>query len=107
VLAFLSELNDETVLGTTNKKAEFTPPKQSVIQRRVGANAKELWALHQQRLSELNPNIPAKTIVGLDQVAAFEDKTLHRSYEDKVRRGIWVEMTEAEVAALRAKGIQK
>jgi hypothetical protein len=40
---------------------------------------------------------------GLGDVAAFEDKMLHASYDDKIRRGIWVEMTDAEVAALRAK----
>ena len=38
----------------------------------------------------------------LDDVADFEDKLVQENYDDKIKRGIWVEMTEAEVAVLRA-----
>jgi hypothetical protein len=105
VLAFLSELNDGTILGTTNKKQDFNTPPKHIIQRRLGASARELWELHQKKLAEMNRSNPPKIFANFDQVAAFEDKFLRMSYDDKIRRGIWVEMTDAEVAASRSKRI--
>jgi len=102
-LALFSDLSDGTILGTTNKKEDFNDPPRRIIKRKPGANAWELWDLHQKRLTQLNRNNPPKIIADFDQVAAFEDKNLHDAHEDKVRRGIWVEMSDAEVAALRSK----
>lgn len=54
-------------------------------------------------MAELSRNNPALVFSGLEAVAAFQDEILQRIYADKISRGIWVEMTEEEVAALRAK----
>jgi hypothetical protein len=48
-------------------------------------------------------NNPPKTVSNLDEVDEIENKTSRMSFEDKVARGIWVEMTDSEVEALRAK----
>jgi len=104
VLAFVSELNDGTFRGTTNNRRQFNPPPGYVVSRQVRANAAELWELHQNKLAKLSRgNNPPRTISNLDQVVEFENKTSLMSFEDKVTRGIWVEMTDSEVEAMRAK----
>lgn len=100
-MAFLSELQDGITLSTNNKKPGFNLPPGHMVLREIGAGAQSLFNLHQQRLAELPPENPPRIFAGLDDVAAFEDKLLQRYYEDKIQRGIWVEMTDAEVAALR------
>jgi hypothetical protein len=103
VLAFLSALSDGTVLGTTNKKQDFNDPLRHIIQRKPRANARALWSLHQKKLTQLNRINPPQIIADFDRVAAFEDKNLHEAYEDKIRRGIWVAMSNAEVTDLRSR----
>ena len=106
VITLVSGLPDGTVLGTTNKKRDFNPPFEYKIRRKVGADAENLLAMHQQSLAALTSNAPPQSFAGLVEVAAFEDKLMRQSHADKIKRGIWVEMTEAEVTALRAqKGI--
>lgn len=102
VIALLSDLADGTMLGTTNKKQEFNPLPGHIAQRKIGASAQELLELHQQKLSALHSKNPARVLAGLNEVAAVEDKLQHQVFDDKIRRGIWVEMTDAEVEALRA-----
>ena len=103
VLAFLSELNDGILLATTNRKHDFNSPPKHVIQRKLGANASQLWELHQEQLAECGLKNPPEVFADFDQLAAFEDKNSRRLYEDKIKRGIWVEMTDSEVADLRSK----
>jgi hypothetical protein len=103
VLALMSELGDGTVFATSNKKQDFNQSPQYIAQRAPGAGAARLWELHQMKLEGLSRTRPPKKFTDFDQVAAFDDRFLRLSYDDKIRRGIWVEMTEAEVAALRAK----
>jgi hypothetical protein len=102
VIAFMTGFTEETILATNNKKREFNPPAGHIVQRSVGAGAEVLFRLHQKKLAELGRAKTSQVFMGLDGVAAFEDKLAQRSYDDKIKRGIWVEMTDAEVAALRA-----
>ena len=105
VVAFVSEPTDETLLGTTNNKQRFNNPPGYHVQRRLHATATQLWELHQNRLAALSQSNSPKTISDFDQVVMFEDKTSRMSYEHKIARGIWVEMTESEVMVLRAKAV--
>ena len=105
LLAFVSELTDGTFLGTTNNKQRFNNPPGYYVQRRLHATATQLWELHQNRLAALSQINSPKTISNFDQVVVFEDETSRMSYEDKIARGIWVEMTDSEVMALRAKAV--
>lgn len=102
VLALYSGYPDGTILATTNKKRDFTPPPRHVVQRKLGADAQFLLALHQRKMTELAARHPPLTFNDLAAIAAFDDQALRESYDHKIRRGVWVEMTEAEVAALRA-----
>jgi hypothetical protein len=103
VFVFVSELNDGTFFGTTNNRPSFKSPLGYNILRRLHANAAQLWELQQNKLAELSQRNPPKTISTFDQVAGFEDKTSRMLHEDKVSRGIYVEMTDSEVETLRAK----
>jgi hypothetical protein len=40
---------------------------------------------------------------GFEQVAAFQDKLVRKVYDKNIRRGVWVEMSEAEIVELRGK----
>src|SRR5882724_2095592 len=103
VTALISGFPDGTLLAPTIKKRDFTPPRKHVVQRQPGAGAPALLELHQRALAKLASRKAPQVFNNLEAVAAFEDIFLRESYEDKIKRGIWVEMTEAEVAALRAK----
>ena len=46
VLAMVSGFQDGLVLGTANKKRKFDPPPKYFAQRKLGAGAPELLALH-------------------------------------------------------------
>ena len=102
VFVLVSELNDGTILATTNNKPQFNSPPGYTVFRRLQANAEQLWELHENNLAELSRNKPPKAIGDFDQVVALEDKSSQMSFADKVARGIWVEMAEAEVEVLRA-----
>jgi hypothetical protein len=69
--------------------------------RDIGASPGRLLELHQRKLTEFSARNPPGTIGNLDQLAALEEKNARTSFDDKVARGIWVEMTPAEVTALR------
>lgn len=99
---FLSDLGAETILATTNKKPAFRPLPNHLVQRKVGAGIPFLLAWHQQKLSALGRERPARVFTDLDDLAAFDDRLVQQTYDDKIQRGIWVEMSDAEVAALRA-----
>jgi len=103
VIALVSGFADGTTLSTTNKKREFNPPPRHTVQRKVGAGAEQLFKMHQQKLAESSRTEKVLTLAGLDDMAAFEDKFIQQGYDDKIKRGIWVEMSDAEVAALRAR----
>jgi hypothetical protein len=104
VLAFFSRFKDGTILATTDKEPAFRVLPGYVVQRLPrGTGARRLWELHQKKLAAPRGDIPPDTFANFDQVAAFDDETVRAMYEDKIRRRIWVEMTEAEVAALRSK----
>jgi hypothetical protein len=105
VTIFQSELADGTILATGNKKRDFNPLPGVIVQRHVGESAAGLWKRHQGRIEALPSRNPPIMFAGLEQVAAFEDKLVQKSYDDKIRRGIWIEMTDAEVAALRAQRV--
>jgi len=98
-----SGLADGTVLATTNKKQDFNSRAGVLIERRVGAPASVLWERHQQKLEALRTSNPPGIFADFGAVADFEDALIQKTYDDRIRRGVWVEMTEAEVAALRAK----
>jgi len=104
-LAFVfgSPMHDGTFLGTTNNRPQFNSPPGYIVLRRVGANAAELWKLHQDRLAELAAANPPKAVRNFDGVVELEDETARMIYADRVARGIWVEMTDSEVVALRAR----
>jgi hypothetical protein len=103
VLAFLSRFDDGTILATTDKKPDFRTLPKYIVQRFPGAGARRLWELHQKKQAALSVSASPLTFANFEQTASFDDETSRASYEDKIRRGIWVEMTDAEVAALRAK----
>jgi hypothetical protein len=103
VFVFVSELNDGTFFGTTNNRPMFNSPLGYNILRRLHANAAQLLELQQNKLAELSQRNPPKTISNFDQVAGFEDKTSRMLHEDKVSRGIYIEMTDSEVEVLRVK----
>jgi hypothetical protein len=102
VIALFSGVSDGIVLATTNKKREFNPLPKHIVQRKVGAEAEELLAMHQKKMADFNRANTLRSFASLEDVAGFEDRLIGETYDDKIRRGIWVEMTEAEVAALRA-----
>jgi hypothetical protein len=91
-----------TILATTNKREEFRPLPKHIVQRQIDAGAPVLLALHQHKMLTLGTGDLAQSFAGLDEVAAFDDALIQATYEDKIKRGIWVEMTEPDVAALRA-----
>jgi len=103
LIALTSGFRDGTVFSTTNKKRDFTPPPKHIVQRKRGADATTLIELHQRKLNKLSARTPVEMFNGFGDVAAFEDKILRASYDDKIRRGIWVEMNDEEIHALRAK----
>jgi len=98
---FISELNDGKVLATTNHKRQFNPPPGQIVVRDIDASPARLLELHQRKLTELSAHNPPRTIGNLDQLAALDEKTARISFDDKVTRGVWVEMTAIEVTALR------
>jgi len=102
IIALVSGFADGTILGTTNKKRDFNSPPRHVVQRRVGADAECLFNLHQKKLARMGRGNRPEMLNGQVEVAAFEDRFMQQSYADKIKRGIWVEMAEAEVTALRA-----
>ena len=90
-------------LATTDERPRYNPPPGHTVIRLFQANAARLWELHQQQLSELTPHNPPKPTANLEEVAVMEDRCFRMAFADKISRGVWVEMTEAEVQALRAK----
>lgn len=102
VVVFNSSFTDGTTVGSTNKKKEFNPLPELVVVRKVGCDAACLLKLHQDKVAQLCQTKTPVTLAGLDDVSVFEDKLIQEVYDDKIRRGIWVEMTEPEIAALRA-----
>jgi len=100
LFAYSSELSNGEILATANQEPQFSSPAGCTVFRRIGATAAQTMQLHQSKLAEREQNNPAKTINGLDQVAALEDKNLRMSFEDKTSRGAWVEMAESEIEAL-------
>jgi hypothetical protein len=102
-LAFVSRFSDGTILATTDTKPNFRPLPNYIVQRFPGAGARRLWELHQKKQAALSTSAAPLTFANFEQTAAFADEASRASFEDRIRRGIWVEMTEAEVAALRAK----
>jgi hypothetical protein len=103
VVLFSSDLADGMILLTTNKKRDFDPTPGFFSERRLGASAAVLWGLHQKRLAASLQGNPPKILASFEQVAALEDKKVRKIFDEKLRRGVWVEMTDNEVAALRAK----
>jgi len=88
---------------TSNNKKDIRPPPEYRIQRQLGAGVEELWRLHQTALGKASLSDRPKLILNFDQLAAFEDKITHRSYQDKIARGLWVPMTPEEVEVLKRK----
>lgn len=101
VIVLFSRYNDGPVLATTNKKPAFNPPSNHIVQRKIGARAGFLFNWHQKKLTEMSRTKLLQKFAGLDEAANFEDRLVQETYDDKIKRGIWVEMTEAEVAVLR------
>jgi hypothetical protein len=101
-IALFSDFDGKTIFATTNKKPEFNPPSNHIVQRKIGARSEFLFDWHQQKLAEMSQTKSLQKFASLDDVADFEDKLVQENYDDKIKRGIWVEMTEAEVAVLRA-----
>lgn len=101
-LSFISQLRDKTFYSTNNNRRTFNPPPGSQGRRMRGATAAQLWESHQMNLKKLaNLANPAKVMNDFDQMAEVDDDLMTRIYADRIGRGIWVEMTEAEVNALR------
>ena len=96
-----SRFHDGIILGTTNNDLYFNPLRNFIIQRKVGARAEYLFEWHQKKIAELSQTKTPQTFAGLEGVAAFEDELLRQIHDDRIKRGIWVEMTDAEVTTLR------
>jgi hypothetical protein len=101
-VSFISQLPDKTYYATTNNKKMFNAPPGRKGIRKLGATSGQLWELHQQALKKLAADgNPARVMSNFDQMAEVEDTFMSEMYADRIRRGLWVEMTEAEVNALR------
>ena len=101
--SFISHLQDKTYYFTTNNQRRFNPAPEHWGTRKLGTTSSQLWEAHQQALQKLErKGNPAKALGDFDQMAATDDTYMEQIYADRIGRGIWVEMSEAEVAALRA-----
>lgn len=101
-VSFISQLRDTTFYITTNNRRMFNTPPGNEGRRIRGATAAQLWESHQKSLKELaDRGNQAKVMSDFEQMAPIEDDLMSRIYADRINRGIWVEMTEAEVNALR------
>lgn len=101
VTVFLSVSDNGKITATTNKKPELNAPPEVDTERMAGFAVAELWQRHLERLSAARTIRAVRRFQGFDDVASFEDEWVKRIFEYQVSRGVWVEMSESEVAALR------
>jgi hypothetical protein len=101
--SFISQLKDETFYFTTNNRKRFNSAPGHFGLRKLGTTSRQLWEIHQKSLERLSRRgNPVKVLADFNQMVESDNVYMKQMYEDKIRRGIWVEMTEAEVATLRA-----
>jgi hypothetical protein len=103
VISFLSFLHDGQMLMTSNKRREFNSPLEPQIERLVGATAQELWKRHVQRIEKVRASNPPRKLSVPGAYQEWFDRITRVTFEHNVLRGLWVEMSADEVAALRQK----
>lgn len=101
VTVFLSVTVEGKVIATTNKKPELSSPPEAETERMIEAPVRRIWQRHLQRLTAARTTGDVCRFQDFNDLAAFEDEWSKRIFEYQVTRGVWVEMSEAEVAALR------
>ncbi|HWI58390.1 MAG TPA: site-2 protease family protein, partial [Bacillota bacterium] len=98
-LSLISQLADGRRLVTTSQRPSFDGPPNYLVQRRIGASLEELLALHQQKLVELRPGVAPERIPDKAALAAFIDRNEEEAMQFHLRRGVYEEVSPAELAA--------
>jgi hypothetical protein len=105
---FVSQLGDERFYFTTNNRRKFNPAPKHFGLRKLGTTSGQLWNFHRKRLESLNRRGESvKTFADFNDMVESDNLYIKQNFEDKIRRGIWVEMTDAEVAACKAQLVER
>jgi hypothetical protein len=94
---FASQLADGTFLSTTDFPQKFNSPPGFNVRRKPGASPSELAERHRQALAETE-GIPVTLDVNKVKESLLEAR--RRTAEWNISRGIWVCLTEEDVARL-------
>ena len=98
---FVSELCDGTVVATGNNHRRFDPPPGVHALHDTTASVDQLFELHSQRVAELTDESSVVTVTSEEDVLLLQDKIVNRVFDYMTRRGVWVEMTQHEIDALK------
>jgi Zn-dependent protease len=108
VTALLTPLEDGAMLVTTDQAQKLESSLDDDIARRPGAGIEELLALHQERLTAARAAgklLPGR-ITDTRELAQLVDAHEQRSFDFHVGRGVWVQMTGAQVERMRQKKME-
>jgi len=93
----VSVLKDGRQLVTTNMPPSFQTPPKIVTERRIDAPAAVLYEVHKQRLACF-PDEEIRKFATVAERDAFIDDSELEAYEFQRRRGLYVPLTDADVA---------
>ncbi len=97
-----TQLRDGRIIATSNVQPTLDPPPTVESIKLPGQNAASLLARHSQRLESVEVN----SIAPIATVNELQDFSLHMNQieiDDFIRRGVYALMSDAEVAAVKAK----
>lgn len=100
VVVISSVLGPGISIVTTNAPRSFDPPPGNEIVRRLGATVQSLVTEHRQRLERTRQHRPITPVRTPDELVRVKAENYRRLKETMLARGVWVIMTDAEVATL-------
>jgi Zn-dependent protease len=80
-------------------EAEISQSPGIVINRLIGATPAQLFESHRQKIAELPINNPAKSVRSAEELDTMYDRYEKLAFDFNVQRGLYVPMSDAEVAA--------
>ena len=99
--SFMSQLADGTSVTTSNGKRELDPAPDTLTVWHPEMPVEQLWQRHQERLAELRLRASVQLVRTPEELAEHHDQVERRAFENYIRRGLYVEMSAAEVEAMR------
>lgn len=97
LVVLMSELNDGTFFFTSDQKPKFLTGPGIMANRLVEASPARLLESHQQKLAALNPRNPPKPVHSAEALDQVWDRYEKASHDYSVRRGLYVQMSQAEL----------